>query len=115
MNKAELKEQAELVINPINVVTQMDFKLTRIDSKSTLWFNRGDEIADDSDKNLIEYYYMAKIKSHDIGLTYYPISKYGSKYKCIQWKHGGVKGVENYFDTELELCVFLKQPKFKIK
>ena len=110
MRKQELKEQAELVINPINVVTQMDFKLTRIDSESTLWFTK-----DDNDKDQISYYYLADIKSHSIGITHYSNQKYRSKYKCTQWKHGGVKGVENYFDTELELCVFLKQPKFKIK
>jgi hypothetical protein len=122
MNKLELQQNAELVINPINLVTEMGFKLVRIDSESTFWFNRGDDIPDDSDKVKVSYYYFSEIKSHSIGIDYYPKGGYGlefgSKYKCIYWKlTNGRMGnrMEERFKSELELLVFLKQSKFKIK
>jgi hypothetical protein len=113
MNKLELQQQAELVINPINLVTEMGFKLIRIDSSTTLWFNREDK---DDDKIGISYYYLAKIKSHTIGLTYYP-KRNISKYEVWSRKEGSssCKGSNQRFDNELELLVFLKQSKFKIK
>lgn len=116
MKKEELQQQAELVINPINLVTEMGFKLCRIDIQSTLWF---DEDTDDGDRNTASYWYLGDIKSHKIGIDYYPNAKGGGyKYKCIYWKlTNGSMGnrMEECFKTELELLVFLKQSKFKTK
>jgi hypothetical protein len=110
-SKSELQEKAELVINPINVVTEMDFKLRFIDLQTRLWFTK-----DDSDTEGLSYYYLSDIKSHTIGLTYYP-NRTISKYQIWNSKKGSLSGkrLEGRFNTELELLVFLKQPKFKIK
>jgi hypothetical protein len=111
MNKLELKEQAELVINPINVVTQMDFKLRIIDFQTRF---RYDIVS--GDKEGLSYYYLSQIKSHAIGLTYYP-NRTKMKFELWYRKESGLahKRFDESFDTELELCVFLKQSKFKIK
>ena len=113
MNKLELQQQAELVINPINVVTEMGFKLIRIDSNTSFRFDRDDM---DDNKIGILYYYRTKIKSHTIGLTYYP-NRNISKYEVWSTKEGSYsgKGANQRFDNELELLVFLKQSKFKLK
>ena len=114
MNKVELQQQAELVIKPINEITNMDFKLSRIQIDTILWFNE-----DSDDKDRITYWYLTDIKSHSIGIEYYPNAKDGGyKYKCRYWKlTNGRMGnaMEQCFKTELELLVFLKQSKFKIK
>jgi hypothetical protein len=119
MNKLELQQQAELVINPINVVTEMDFKLCRIDIEKTLWFDKAPNLSSSDDKDKVSYWYLSKIKSHTIGIDYYPNAKVGGyKYKCIYWKlTNGKMGnrMEEPFKSELELLVFLKQSKFKIK
>lgn len=118
MKKEELQQQAELVINPINLVTKMDFKLIRIDSESTLWFNRGGVEMDSDDKNRVSYYYLTKIESHTIGLTYYP-TRTKSVYEIWYRKNVKIglnsKRMEERLDTEYDLCVFLKQSKFKTK
>ena len=113
MKKEELQQQAQLVINPINLVTKMDFKLIRIDSNTTLWFDM-----ESDDKIGISYYYFTKIKSHSIGVTYYP-KRTNKIYEVWYRKDGGIgstsKRMEERLDTEYDLCVFLKQSKFKTK
>jgi hypothetical protein len=110
-SKSELQEKAELVINPINVVTEMDFKLRFINLETRLWFTK-----EHVDTEGLYYYYHTDIKSHTIGLTYYP-NRTHSNYQIWNSKKGSLSGkrLEARFDTELELCVFLKQSKFKIK
>jgi len=111
MNKSELKEQAELVINPINVVTEMNFELRIIDFQRRF---RYDFLS--NDRETLSYYYLSHIKSHAIGLTYYP-NRTKMKFELWYRKESGLahKRFDESFDTELELCVFLKQSKFKIK
>ncbi len=110
MEKLELQQKSELVISPISKISGIDFKFIRVDK--TFWFNR----IDDS----IEFYYFGKCKSHSIGITYYPNDD--SKKYCIWFRKINSNGLslkskkyEETFDSELELCVFLKQSKFKIK
>jgi hypothetical protein len=105
MNKEKLKEHSESLINPINVVTQFDFKLVKVDYKSE-WM-----LDDDVIHQNLWYGFNTDIKSHYIGLQIQPKSNF--PYEIWYRLHNGGKTMRELFKTELELLVFLKQSKFK--
>jgi hypothetical protein len=108
MNKLELQQQADLLINPINVVTEFGFKLGHVEYKSE-W-----DLDDDSSYESLKFGFNTNIKSHYIGLYIQPNNSV-IKYQIWYNRHDGGKVYNVTFQTELELCVFLKQSKFKIK
>jgi hypothetical protein len=113
MEKKGLQQRSEFIINPIIKVTGIDLKLNRVDCY--LRFNDTNEIENNDD---INFSYNGNCKSHSIRIMYYSNDdsmKYRLCYKKIGNSIGRSKEFIELFDTELELCVFLKQSKFKIK
>ena len=107
MNKEKLKEHSESLINPINVVTEFGFKLVNVEYKSE-W-----DLDDDTIHQNLSYGFNTDIKSHYIGLRIQPKSNF--PYEMWYRLHNGGRSMRETFKTELELCVFLKQSKFKNK
>ena len=114
MDKKDLKQKSEFIINSIKKISGIDLKLNRVDCY--LHFNDTDEIEDENDE--INFSYNGNCKSHNIRVMCFSNDdsiKYKLWYKKIGNRIGMSKEFSELFDTELELCVFLKQSKFKIK
>jgi hypothetical protein len=113
MDKKDLKQKSEFIINSIKKVTGIDLTLNRVDCY--LRFNDTDEIENHDEFNFL---YNGNCKSHSIRIMYFSNDdsmKYRLWYKKIGNRIGRSKEFSELFDTELELCVFLKQSKFKTK
>ena len=116
MNKLELKQKANEVVKEINKVLGFNFKLSCIEQKqwATYWFddeNMSDD--DDNEDNHMYYVFQTKISSHSIQLNY--VADYHSHmpYRITYEKIDGGKSINKWFETELDLCEFLKDMLFK--
>lgn len=109
MNKVELLKQAELVINPIEVGTNLKFKVETINISTKLRF---------SEDGVNEYYdnwcvYSSKTSNHKFWVTHF-MNHDDNSFKLIYSKNArGSRDFTEYFDTSLELITFLNQSKFK--
>jgi hypothetical protein len=71
-----------------------------------------DDYSDDEQK--IRYYWLGECKSHKFGINYYERNSFNN-FSIWYEKLNGDKTMRVSLDSELELCVFLKQSKFKTK
>lgn len=108
MNKIELQKNAELIVNPINVVSKLNFKLafTQLSKKYTY----DDLYGKDEDETF--YSFRGESSTHRVVLYYRPDWGFNN-YELSFRKNGSQKGTSKSFDTELELCVYLKQSPIK--
>jgi hypothetical protein len=113
MEKKELQQQSEKIIIPINKITGINFKLIRVDC-----YLRFTDLDESENFDEFNFYYEGLCKSHSIHMMYYSNDdsmKYKLMYMKIDNRIGRSKEFSELFYTELELCVFLKKSKFKVK
>ena len=107
MNKVELQKQAELVINPIEVGTNLKFKVETINVSTKIRF---------SENGVNEYYdnwcvYSSKTPNHKFWITHLHDD---NSFKLIYCKNAvGSRDFTEWFDSSLKLITFLNQSKFK--
>ncbi len=107
MNKVELLKQAELVINPIEVGTNLKFKVETINISSKIRFY-DDGVNENYDNWSV---YSSKTPNHKFWITHYHNE---DTFKLIYCKNAvGSRDFTEWFSTSLELITFLNQSKFK--
>lgn len=107
MNKVELLKQAELVINPIEVTTNLKFKVATINISTKLLFSE-DGVNENYDNWTV---YTSQTPNHKFWLTHLHNE---DTFKLIYCKNAvGSRDFIGWFDSELKLITFLNQSKFK--
>ncbi len=99
MNKLELQQHAEFIINKVSYVTNVEFELIRI--SSDLWFGKYDS------KDTSAYYYTADTDKFSLTLEYNTADRIHFKWNLDYQKHDGKKKFRENFKTELELSNFI--------
>lgn len=110
MNKVELLKQAELVINPIEVGTNLKFKVATINVSTKLCFRE-----DGVDETFVDNWtvYTAVTQHHKFWITHFH-NHDDNNFKLIYRKNAvGSRDFTEWFDTSLELITFLNQSKLK--
>jgi hypothetical protein len=113
MEKNIQKENSEIMVTTINKLTGILFKIEIIRKNSGYNFNYQNEI-EETEYTSYEYYYRGKTDSHDFYLTI-SISDNKYEYKITYGPRYSTRVKTEFYETELELCVFLKQSKFHKK
>ena len=89
MKKIELQKQSEKIISQINKVTNMDFKICKIDVQTQYLFDDNENDNDNSDViDNITYYWLGECKSHKFGIHYYPNKSYDNYFVWFEKING---------------------------